>query len=108
MRARQRILRIGIVIEFSARPLHRRMTGLARRREECRYVVRIRRPLVLRKVARHAIHRRTRKSVIDVARSARRIHVRARQSEAGRTVIEFRARPLCCRMARLARRRETR
>ena len=69
MRARQRERRI-VVIKGCTQPVHRRVARRARRRIPSRNVVRIRRPLIVLRVTRVAIRRRTRKYVIDVASTA--------------------------------------
>ena len=93
------------VIEGRRLPARRRVARLAGGRKCRQYVVRTRRRLIVRHVARRA--RRIRRAqvvvVIDMAGAARDAHVRARQRESRLIVIEGRRLPRGRRVADLAR-----
>jgi hypothetical protein len=106
VRSSQRELRIGVVIELRASPLHSRVTGLTSRRECRRYVIRVRCLLVVRQVTRDAIGRCASKLAVHVTLRTLHIDVCPRKSEARGRVIEFGTGPLHGRVARLASGRE--
>ena len=78
------------------------MAGRTGRREACAGMRGVVCPVVIRRVARVAICRRSHEHIIDMARSARHRGVEAGQREGGVVVIEHRTGPGCRRVARSA------
>lgn len=90
------------MVEFGAVPCGRRVTGLASRREPCRYVVRICCLIEIRLVAPNAVCRRALVLSVQVALRASDILVSPGQHEAGCRMIELGAVPCGCRVTGLA------
>lgn len=91
---------LAVVIECCRPPRIHRMASRAVVREIQRHVIRIRRTLEIRLMARVAIHRRADVTIIDMALIARRRHMRAEQRKARFAVIERRGLPCVGGMAR--------
>ena len=96
-----------VVVEDRSRPLRRRVARFACLREPCRGVIRILSRLEFRQVTSRASRPESGELSTHMATRARCRGMFARQRELGRIVIEDRARPLRCRMARFARLRES-
>jgi hypothetical protein len=106
--ARQRELRGRVVVEGGARPLRSRVTRFASLRELRGGVVRACRFLEFQKVARRAGGARANELAAHVAARARRGCVFSGQRELRcRAVVELRARPLRCGVARFTSLRES-
>jgi len=96
------------VVEGGSKPARRGVTGLAGRREACRYVIGIRSALIDAFVARVAIGRNAGVVVVDVTVGASHAGMRAGQREWRVVVIKARWNPRCGGVADFALLREAR
>ena len=108
MRPGQRKRRGRVVIKNRARPLDRRMAGLAGRGKARRAMGGLGGRIIGGLVAVIASRWRVGELTIHVTRSARDIRMRSGQREARQTMIELRPRPIHGRMAGIALEREIR